>query len=444
MMNTVRNPLLRRLLVVAACLVLGGFARAQDAAPPAAEAELSEQVTAHVAKLDSASKAERDAAEAALIALGRDALPLLPKPSRRMAAETVQRLERVRNALSNVGGEETLEGSRVTLSATDQPASEIFAALTAQTGNKIVDYRGDFDQDAPDPSISVEFNDAPFWQAFDEVLDKAGLTLYDYPTESDVAALVAKNQSAGDRSARAFYSGPFRLAAQRIEAVRDLRYDESTNVLRITFNVSWEPRLKPVNLTIPLEGLEILDEDGNSLELNTAMNRIDVPVSVDVASAEVELPLALPPRSAERIATIKGSLSTVILGSTEVFTFENLAKTRNQRETIGAVTVTMQLAQPVNPQIWRIFLQTEFDGSAAALESHQTWIYGNQADLLAADGAKASLAGTDAVGQSPNSIAMSYLYDVGESIDGYRLEYHSPIAVRQASFDFEINDLPLP
>lgn len=435
----------RRFLAAAAggCLVVACATPsiAQSLAESAANLD-AEAVGALVRQLADGDRGERDDAERRLVELGPEVLPLLPAANRRMAAETLQRLERIRRGLESIEGEASLEASRLTLDVKDVSLSSVFDAIAEQTGNQFVDYRERFNQEESPSKITISCEDAPFWEVLDDVLDQAGVTLYDYPADRGAAAVVARSPDVAPRVGRAAYSGAFRVEPLRIEAIRDLR-NPMADQLKATFHLMWEPRLTPIALTADLTNFVATTDDGQALGAAGAP-RLDVPISPEFASVEFDLPLALPSRSARRLTQVKGRFEAIVLGPEAKLEFDRLASARNVRQQRGGVSVTLMQVQRVNPETWRLFVQVEFDETSGALESHQTWIYNNRAVLVDAAGEEATPGATDAAGAGPNSVALSYLFVVGESIDGLRFEYHTPVSVERIQVEAEIADLELP
>ena len=53
----------------------------------------------------------------------------------------------------------------------ERKLSEVFAAFESQTGNRIVDFRGNFNQEKTDPVLELDLAKATFWEALDQVLN---------------------------------------------------------------------------------------------------------------------------------------------------------------------------------------------------------------------------------------------------------------------------------
>ncbi len=196
---------------------------AADAAPP--DEALARQVAALVRQLDSVQLTERDAAEKELRELGPAVLPMLPAISDRTSAEVAKRLERLRQQLMREQATEATRASLVTLRGKKLPLAEVLAEIAKQTGNPISDHRADFGQQADPRHVDVDLDKTSFWQALDQVLDQAGLTLYGFAGERG-AFVINRPPDAAPRAAQACYAGMFRLQPVRFEAQRDLRNEK--------------------------------------------------------------------------------------------------------------------------------------------------------------------------------------------------------------------------
>ncbi len=298
------------------------------AADPAAEAPLAEQVAPSVRQLDAPQLAERDEAERKLIELGADVLPLLPPISDRTSAEVALRVTRVQQKLLKAQALSAAEPTTVTLSAEDMPLSEVLKEFAKQTGNPIHDHRQTFGEEQDDPRIKAKFDKTPFWEAFDNVLDQGGLTLYPYTGERG-AFVISRPPGELPRSKGAFYNGVFRLQGARFEAARDLR-NPSMESLKLFLEVTWEPRLQPFAILQPLGEVSATGSDGQPLAVAGADAEPEALIREGITAAELEIPFALPKRSVEKISSLKGKFLALVPGPVQDFRFSELpVATRN-------------------------------------------------------------------------------------------------------------------
>lgn len=432
-------------LVLWSGLALGQVAEAPPTAADAA-AEMKAKVAALIRQLDSDESAKRDAAEKDLIALGPDAVPLLPAINARTPAEIRIRLGRIRTALSKVEIEAATKPSQVTLTG-EMPVSKAFAEITRQTGNKLVDYRERFNQEIADPTIKVELDKVPFWQALDTVLDAAKLTLYNFDEEQGALAYTSRGGDAAPRLGRASYGGLFRLEPSRIEATRDLK-SSAMHGVKLTADAIWEPRVRPIVLEVPLADVVAKDESGNAIAIDQTEGTLEVPVEGSNSAIEIELPLTAPPRSVKSVASLKGRITAVVLGKVETFEFADIDKIERAKAIElerGGATVVVESCHK-NGDIYDVEMRVRFDRAANALESHRGWIYNNECYLLDPKGVRIENAGMEATLLANNEVGLSYKFDIGENAKpaGHKFVYRTAAAIIKIPVDFELKSIDLP
>ncbi len=212
---------------------------------PAAADSTGEDVAATVRRLvaqfDGSELAARQRAEAQLIKLGPAALAFLPAVTDRTPAETAERSGRVRQSLELARAARAAEASRVTIQG-ELPVGELLKELARQSGNAISDRRCAAAE--AESKLAVDFHDKPFWQALDEVLDRAGLDVDSYARGVGLA-IVPRGPGRVPRAKAASYAGAIRIEPVRFEEVADLRKPAGRS-LKLLIEVDWEPRLRPI------------------------------------------------------------------------------------------------------------------------------------------------------------------------------------------------------
>jgi hypothetical protein len=398
------------------------------------------QVQRLVRQLDDNALAKREAAEQALIGLGPEALKLLPPVTSKTPTEVKVRLERIRNALEKTAAEAAAEASVVTLQG-DMPLSQALAALEQQTKNKLVDLREKFGQQRPDPPVQANFEKTPFWKALDEILDQAGLTLYNFGGQPGTVAFVSRGDGRQARVQTAGYSGLFRFEGVRIQASRDLR-NPANQSLRLTLEVNWEPRLSPILVQLPLADLQAQDEAGHAIAIDSQLGKLEAPVESTIPAVELQVPLVPPERSVKKIASLSGTLMALVPGQIETFEFSDLEHAKGAEQRRGGVTVVLD--QRKNLELYELRLRVRFDKAENALESHRGWIYSNEAYLVDADGKQVDNAGYQAFLQEANEVGVAYLFDHEKGLKGCKFVYKTPASLVKIPAKFTLQDLPLP
>jgi len=407
----------------------------------AAQDDLRLEVRRLVRQLDSPQLLQREEAEQKLLALGPKILDLLPPITERTPAEVKQRLRRIRQKLQQAAAEAVARASLVTLQGKDLPLSKVLAAIEQQTGNKLVDYRRRFGHQSTDPKLDVEFDETPFWQALDQVLDQAGLTTYAYGKPGAIS-IIRRQQGRTPRGGRASYSGPFRFEPTAILAQRDLR-DPGNTSLRLKMEIAWEPRLSPISLKQKMAQLKAVDDGGKPLSVDDAAAELEASAGRGAAAVEMILPWRLPPRSVSRIASLSGTLTAMIPGKVETFSFENLPGAKGTEKRIAGVTVILEQARK-NNELWEVRVRIRFDSPGEALASHRGWIFNNEAYLEGPDGKRVEYETLETTRQAANEVGVAYLFSLDAPLADYKFVYKTPGVIVATGFDYEIKDVKLP
>jgi len=423
--------------MVGALLVLGGVLFGQADAAPRPDLEL--EVRRLVRQLNSPRLAERNSAEERLLKLGPEVLEYLPASGDHMPAEVEQRVARLRQVLQKEVARSTAQASTVTLRG-NLPLGEILSAMEKQTGNKITGMGG-FDPHASTQRLEVRFDEKPFWQAIDEVVDQANLTVYNYGPEKAVT-LRPHSEGLAPRVGRAWYQGPFRFEAVRIEAARDLR-NAAQKSLSLTVEVAWEPTLVPISLLLPMSRIEAIDEEGHLLPLDSPQAELEVPITADSMASELRIPLVLPPRSVQQIAQLRGVMTALLPGKIETFRFQDLEKAKDVEQRIAGVTVT-RVGGRKNHELWEVRLRVRFDHAGEALQSHRGWIFDNEVYLEGTDGKPITWGTYETTRQTENEVGLAYMFSVEGSLAGHTLVYKTPGVILTAEIPYQVKDIPLP
>ncbi len=397
-----------------------------------------QQVYRLVRQLGSPKLADRQQAEQQLLDLGPDVLPLLPQ-SERLPAEVASRLKRIRRQLQRRQAELQVAGTRVSLQG-KMKLSEAIRLLQKQSGNRILDYRDRFGQEATDPQLQLNLRNQLLWKAVDQLCDQAGLSTYGYP-ESPAVALVARSpQQLSMKERIIHYQGAFRFEALSCFAVRELQLQKPSRT-SVKLQVAWEPTLQQVALELPWNSVRARTDRGQTLAL-------DLPGTLVVelvpgAPAEITIPLGTIPRKAQRLETLKGQLTVLLPGRREKFVFDSVLKSSGKTQQRASVAVTLQAVVP-NNQVWQVMLLVQFEDAQGALESHRTWILDNPVHLIDPQNRKIPPDGMETFLHERDKIGISYFFGLDHEPRGYKLEYETPVVVLKQSVPWELKHIPLP
>lgn len=424
------------MLSTALLIGLSFLAQAEQSQPAA---ERTAEVGRLIKQLDDPTQAKRDAAEKGLIELGPDVLPLLPPVTARTPAEIKERLGRVRSVLESIVSESTSKPTTVTLSG-EMSLADALQALQKQTGNRVTGY----ERRSGTGTINVKFDKTLYWQALDEILDQADLSINAFGGEPNALVLMARPEQESPRSGKAVYSGVFRFEPLRIEARRDLR-NESASGMRVSISVTWEPRVAPITLRQPIDKIAAIDGEGNPLALGRSDSQSVLNASAEVGMSAIELgiPLQLPPRSVTKISSLKGTLTALVPGRLESFEFANLETTRDAEQQRAGVTVVFERLRK-NGDLYEARLRVRYDEASNALESHRGWIYTNPAYIINAKGERVENLGSNEGGRDENEIGIVCLFDLPEGPRGCKFVYQTPATLLHLPVEYELKDIELP
>lgn len=401
-----------------------------------AAAQLASQVRSLLREIRDGSAAEANAAEAKLLELGPKILEQLPLPTDDMSANVKQRLARVREQLQKLHAESIAVPTTVTLSG-KMKLSEALNKIEEQTGNHIFFYQ---DAEVGDREFDFNAEGKDFWEFMDGIMDDASLTTYGYAPEPGMALMTRAETEVPRKDRISTISGPFRVEATEVIAQRSIR-NSSNRRMEITLNLAWEPRLRPIVVEMPYSGISVKDQNGESI-VTSGMGQPTVEVGEDT-SAEFQLPLELPPRSATEIGELSGSFNLLVPGRTETFEFTNLDKGERVEQRSSGVTVVLDRVRK-NGDVWEIRVLLRFADAEGALQSHRNWVYNNPVRLIGADGKELEPDSQEIVRRTEEEVGMGYYFDLPNGPAGYKLTYKTPTMIMALPVTFTLRGIPLP
>lgn len=412
-----------------------------DTSPIESTPEWESAVRRLLRRLDADELAQRDAAEMELVRMGPAVLTVLRGAEPRLSPEARTRIARVVQQLQRIDGLTGAQGSMIELEKRRGPVSKVLAELERQSGNRIVDYRAQFHQVALDPVVELQFSGTPFWQALDETLDAAKLTVYAYGVPRAIC-VVARPEGLGPRRAGACYRGPFRFEAVAIRAQRNPR-QPSADGLTVEIELSWEPRVQPIVLRHGLADLSAKLDTGETLASAQKAGSVEIADFADRTAQRLQLPLPLPPRSAKRLSLLQGRLHALLPGRPETFVFDGLGGGRPiVKRGAAAAAVVEQIRQRGDQ--FEVRLTVRFDNPGEALATHRGWIFRNPARLRTADGRLLSPTSAETVKQSLREVGINYAFEYVGEPGAAQFIYQTPTILAAADFDYELIELPLP
>ncbi|MEO8268525.1 MAG: hypothetical protein ABI557_02325, partial [Aureliella sp.] len=388
-------------------------------------------------ELESNELQVRDQAERALVAMGAVALPYLPEVTPRTSGELKVRLQRVRQALQQAKIGNEFEASTITLDG-KMRLQDALEQITKQTGNPI---QLDSLQALAEVPIDLAAADAPFWEVMSSLMRQAKLRINAYGTTENELVFAPSGSDAARVGAN-FSQGPFRLDMTSARSV--LPFNSSIGgQLELSFTVTWEPRLKPLFMQLPMSSLRAELASGKTLVASNPQASPEVPLNAGGCSTQIDLMLERPDRSESKIVKLMGEFSIAVPSGRHEYVFEKFGNGARQTEKFGDVTVTLEGARR-NGSVYELRVFVEFGDSQGALDSFRGWILSNEAYLRDANDHRMENVGLNTYSVTPNAIGIAYLFQINGDPNDYKLIYESPAAITTQKVEYELRDIDLP
>ncbi len=428
-----------RPLLLFLCLL----SQAQDAA-------LRDRVSQLIERLDADQGEARNAAEKALLDLGPKVLPFLPDPAKLKSAEQKQRVEKIRDTLSALEEDAKLTAALVTIQGKDLRLTEVLQQLQRQSGNTITDLREQMGEEVTNPRLDLDLKEKPFFEALDTICKQAKLAPNFYTGDGTIGLITSTAPNAPEGHpphtvAGPIYTGPFRIQFKQLAVSRDFIAENAT--ANAQFEVAWEPRLRPMLLTLKSEDVAIIDDRGRAVPPSVPEESASVVIRPDNPVAEINLNMDAPDRQAQKLTSLKVQAQLTLPAGMRTFKFPNIAQ--DAQQTQGQVAVALGHVQ-VEEQIWKFKISLNYPDGGPAFESYQQGLFNNRLWLVGPDGGRleqngAHGGGFNTLGSDNGRLVFEYLFvDVPGKPADYGLVYETPSRVASVPIEFEFNDVPLP
>ena len=399
---------------------------------------LRDRVLQLIERLDAPKPEARDEAQARLIKLGAKVLPLLPDPASISGKERKERLEKVRAALQRADEEISTSASLVTIHAKAIRLSEALGQIQKQTGNGITDLREQLGVEVTNPAFDLDLEKVPFHRAVDQVARLAEVSINAFTGDGTIG--ITAGTPVKDPLVQ--YVGPFRIAFKQFSEMRDLQ--AGTAAANAQLEVAWEPRLRPMLLSLKSDGLDVKDDKGREVKPQAMMESNDVALRAENPAVEMNLNLEAPERSATKLASFHVKAEITLPAGIKTFRFPSLAQ-ENVVLKQGDVSSTLQNVE-IDEQVWKVNIELVYPGNGPAFESYRQGLFNNRIWLQKADGSRfehnGGFSNTSADG---GKLGFEYLFvDAPGKLADYQLVYETPSKVITIPLEFEFKDVPLP
>ncbi|MEM8734255.1 MAG: hypothetical protein AAGG44_08535 [Planctomycetota bacterium] len=395
----------------------------------------SEQVREELLKLESADLADRDAAEKRLVEMGAGVLKFLPDVDSNTSGEMKIRLQRIRQSMEDQDLGAFFEASKITLEGT-MSVRDAIDSIMDQTDN-VITLQG---EDAfGDTDVTLSAVDEPFWSVMDTIMATAGLRVNAFgTTESDL--VLAPGGEYSEDAPPAFSSGPFRVEPTFVQATKQFNA-QLPGQLQVSILVTWEPRLEPVFMQIPMSSVKA-DVGGATIEATNSQAAPEIPLNYG-STTQVDLQLALPERKESKIDSLKGEFVIAVPGQRHKYEFKKFGNGARQSQEFGDVKVVLEGARR-NGKVYEMRVLVEFDDGQGALDSFRGWVLSNEAFLLDAGGARVENLGLNTYAVTNNAVGIAYLFQINDDPNKFTLVYESPSSISRQTVAYELKDIQLP
>jgi hypothetical protein len=340
-------------------------------------------------------------------------------------------LSRQERETANLASRVTIEGKGILL-------SEAIQELQKQSKNSVSDLRDPESSLSRNPRLDLNIHDRGFFEAIETITRKAGVAVTFATGDGSIGII----DGPPPPNSIAATSGPFLLTLKRISISRDFQTGISSARLQVEF--AWEPRLRPMLLTMKSDDSEIIDDQGRPVAPQVSHESTEVVLRPETPIAELNLALAAPARDAKRLASIQLRADVAIPADIKTFRFSTLAKP-NQQSMDGQVRVTLKRIE-VEENVWKVDLTVDHSGGGPVLESFRQGLLKNRVRLQRADGSTFEPTGDSANTASTDGLfEFEYLFtDLPGKPAEYELVVETPSRILKIPVEARFSDISLP
>ncbi len=415
------------LLIIVLLLVAFTAPEARAQANPDVDSPTQGQVDQLVKLLAHGQLNRRSQAHQTLMSMGPAVLDLLPAESTQLPAEAISRLKTIRQDLYKQVANQSTAATAISISG-DFKLQEVLDQLAQQSG---VEFRTDADTNR---LIDVAFDQQPFWEVVDSVLDFVKLDIAPFGAEhASQFILVDRNTNGISRSELARYESVFRIAPVRVTKSRTFA-NPTVDATQLFLHVSWEPRIQPVLMQLALKDVKAVDSTGRDIspENKDAVRTINL--EGESRFAELSLPLLPTSQEAKSIRSITGHFDTMLPARSESFSFPVVSTPNDELPLVyskAGVDVILQALKTVDSRLV-CDLKVHYKNAGRAFESK-------------GDSIKPS--SRETIGQGQNFVSFRFEFDTAMDLKrdlGYSIKYFTPTLLVERRVPFTLSGIPLP
>lgn len=409
--------------------------------------QLKQQIAQLIEKLDSNQRLVRQQAEIQLAALGKPVLSLLPPPELVPSISAREALKRIRLKIEQQAARDSLKASTITLTG-KHTLKQILNAISEQTGNQIDSSL--LSDEVLNHKIQIHFKKTSFWQAIDDLTRTLPLAYQINGSNGylQLQTITQKRPIQSKLESQIYYDGPFRIEVVTIEK-RALLGTTDSELLRVTFQIQVEPRLRPLFLSYSSREIQAKSDQSLTLPPFNPDAKYELPLGEGGKNMKFTMQWIMDSRQRPEFVQIQGDLKMELAAETLPITFDDLSRTQGAIRRRGNVSVELVEAESVklaSVQNMNVRIALSYDYGGPAFESHRTWIYHNRAYLQTPQGKQYWLNGSSQTTlESAGKIGVLYRFtDLPRTQTDFQFTYLAPTLITSAPMQFRFEKLKLP
>jgi len=428
-----------------------------------------------VQRLGSGRAAVREQAARDLVALGPDVLPAVVAARDTATGEPRFRLEGIQRQLERLAASRAVEPATVSLAAREVPAREALASIFAESGSRI-----DLDPlvstgGAGNRPVTLALDRATFWEAIDDLLDRAGLSLAYAPEPPGLAIVDRESTDGRGRDGPVVAAGPLRVAVARVEptGLPPPPDQPRSRGARVTLRVAWEPRLEPLMLRLPARSIVAEGPAGEAVPPAQRLAVIEAAIPDGRPWLDLPLQLAAPAVPLDSLGMLRGTMVVWLAGREHEFHWNAIpggagrpaagAARGGATQQVAAVEVSLLEAVRRDGMLV-VRTRVEYAAASEALASHHTWLASRPVRASLTDGLEFRQVEQRVESRSDRGMTAAARFDLGAldpgALDlgrfdqggsgpdragspGLQIRWQVPIAIHEVPIDFALRGIPL-
>jgi hypothetical protein len=355
--------------------------------------------------------------------------------------------KRIQSMIQSLERFQTLSPKRVTIKMKNRPASDILREIARQTG-----YSMQYQGGGNGQLITMEQENATFWEATDFLCNAAGLTMY----QNDAQMVFNQYENYWPYVC---YQGPFKIIANNFNYNKTVNFGPiqrtpnqhqfRSETHSFSFQLHSEPKLPIMSIGQP-KLLEAVDDLGNSMKNESTIHEVGYASHNGYRSYQhgSQINLLWPNKEARIVKRLRCSIPVTLLGEQKPeVVVDDILKVKNKKFVGNTVEIQIDHAAERNNKTQYEVKMSVRNNSANTAQDY-TWTNSvhQRVELLDAKGNKYASHGYNWENSSPNHVQATFMF--GNNGNGtlgppVRLVYNH-WTVLQHQIEFEFKNLALP